>query len=135
MLDCVGGDVPADWKAAHPDFVPQQLFDLWEAETATRDAPSSSATSSALAIASASGAVGLPDARVQSVTSTSSADASAPAKQPPRHEPPSFLALVWLFFRRSVSQQLRHPFTFVLNNALVLVAAIFLALVYFGDPS
>jgi ABC-type multidrug transport system ATPase subunit len=45
----------------------------------------------------------------------------------------TFGELVMLFVQRSLSQQLRAPIIFILNNVLLCVAALFLAAVYFGS--
>lgn len=105
LLDVVGGDFPPEWRASHPDFRASDLFGMWEDRLAA--APAAAAA--------------IQDAGT--------------AAAPPPHEPVAFVRLVWLYFWRSLSQQLRHPVVAVINNALVFVAAIFLAVVYYGDPS
>lgn len=104
LLDIVGGDFPPDWREAHPTFHASDLFDLWEARLEER----------ALLVSSG---------RTSSLNT---------CQKPPARDPAGFVRLVWLYLWRSVTQQMRHPIVAVINNALVFVAAIFLAIVYYG---
>lgn len=176
ILDCVSGEVPAEWKAAHPQWKPSELFDLWQRQYAANqqrlaalaDAGSSSEEAAvgkefAVALASAgstSKALVVPSttASINAVASDAivvAAPASVapgsieggllfpvgavtstfpvPTGEPPKAEPASFLNLLWLFFTRSITQQLRHPLTFAINNLLNVVAALGLAAVYVGQ--
>ncbi|RYY34218.1 hypothetical protein EON62_03490, partial [archaeon] len=133
MLDVVGGDVPPDWKAAHPEFTPTSLFSLWEAkhfmladlalEVGLRGGGTSAARG------------GQPPGKDRPLSLNSDAARGSERGGPPAHEPVSFFRLVWLYFTRALSQQLRHPGILALNNGLVFLSALFLAAVYFGAPS
>jgi len=165
MLDCISGDLPAEWKAAHPDWKPSDLFASWErhctavaagggSELAKRPSTGSPSASPHLAAAGSplpgpgsptalvlkgtqhaqvAPVLGVPSSGVVAGVAPTSLVSSSAA--PPAAEPVGFLALIMLFLSRSLSQQLRHPFTIALNNGLVAVSALFLAAVYFGDVS
>lgn len=111
MLDVVGGTVPPEWARAHPDWKPAQLFDTWDAHRRRGAGGHDSTLAEAAGAAAQKG--GAPD--------------------PPPHHPVNVIALFYLYLRRALSQQLRHPITILMNNALLCVSALVLALVYYGD--
>ena len=120
MLDVVGGDVPREWRALHPDWTPASLFDAWVTEREARTAAAAAARA-ALTGAEAEGAEYL--------------ERLTRSRLPPAHDPISFPGLVFRVLRRSLLQQVRHPGIVALDNLLAMVSALFLAIVYFGTPS
>ena len=106
LLDWVAGDVPAEFIEAYKGRAPTDVFaEGWIQE-------------GAVAIAA-----GRPPAQMPTAAS------------PPPFTPVSFAMLIWLTFRRSLVQQLRHPARIALDNAMPVLSAVFLAAMYMGEPA
>lgn len=225
LMDVIAGDMPAAWKAAHPEWKPSDLFAAWERHTAgTGGGPGSDGAAAAGPGATAAAlAAGVPDwapasasaslTCIADASNTASASLAAGARPslasahagtspalttagvfgagagagagagtgkrsisgsgsvgfgardgimsldfsphgsgsgssagdgrmhhvtapaPPPHDPVGFWRLTWLIFMRSVTQQMRHPLSIAINNALPAVTALFLAALYWGTVS
>ena len=107
-MHAAAGDVPADWKQQHPEFTPQTLFKYWQ------DYPHKESS---------------PLATQQSGRS----NAAALKAYKPRQSA-TILTVFLLVLKRAWVQHSRSKMGFLIDNALVFIASLFLGLVYYGYP-
>ncbi len=111
------GDVPAAWSRQHPDFTPETLFQLWE-NTGNRFL-----AAAALSPESTAGNLGV----IQVLPPPQDNSGFQPRAVA------SFFELFVLVFKRAWVQHSRSKISFIIDNMLVFVAALFLSLVYFDE--
>jgi ABC-type multidrug transport system ATPase subunit len=159
-MDVIAGVVPPAFRTAHPDWHQSQLIEFWAEHGTTEiagliasgavaledgDIPpaavheTTTGSSIQRAVVTPSGGGG---SRASSIVGGGGAASAAPAtvaveplsEMPPPRDYKNCCGLLWLLFRRAVILQVRRPELFFLDLVLVFIAALFLGLVYYGDP-
>lgn len=138
FLDWVSGDFPREWRNKNPNIAAADFAKAWE-RTAAQHQNGATVGSTMVAlehpIAAVTGSLNSDEHAASSSPSSAKSLSVAVTSQLPKHEPQSSLRLIYLFFRRSLTQQWRKPSSFLLANILPLVSALFLAAVYIGQPA
>lgn len=106
FLDCLAGDVPDDFRRAHPDFKPTKMVEWWSEHRARIDAEA--------------GVPPVPDP---------SPPSEAERRAVTRHSA-GLVRIAQLSLKRAMVQHSRHKKNIAMDIALVFVASIALAAVY-----